>query len=592
MGGKQDFDQRLDRAKEWLGLGNLSRRQLLRFLGGAAGLVALDTYVTACTGQTAAPAAPTASAPTPVVATPAPVSAATQPAAPTAPATSQPVTGGVLTIGYDAEPDSLNAFTTTLFASTESGIHEGLLVTDDKMGYQPVLVESVPTLENGGVQLNPMRVTYKLQPNLKWSDGAPLTSDDIAFTWQAIANPNFKRGGFAFSDGYDLIDKIDTPDPVTAIITFKDNYAPYNGMFRALLPKHVLQGKDINTDPFNRMPISTGAMRVKDWASGQFSQMERNPSYHVQGRPYLDGLVMKFLGDTNTRINQLRTGEVQYINQVPWDRMDEIAQFPNVQLQSVVANSWEHFDFNFRNPLLQDLAVRQAIAMAIDKKSITDKVLQGRVPAADNFVSQLSWAYNPNVPKWEYNVDRARQTLEDAGWKVGQGGIREKGGNQLSFQCVTYAGDVLREQVQQVIQAQVREIGVELKAQNYPAATFFEQVNNGKFDIKIHRWIFPADPSFTTLFASNRMPPKGLNNMFWGNDEVTQVLTASDKEVDQAKRKDLLFHAQEIIARELPMIPLFYRPNVIATTTKLKGVRMNPTNDGDMWAIRDWYLEH
>jgi peptide/nickel transport system substrate-binding protein len=591
-----EFGRRLDRAAAWLGLRNLSRRQLLRFLGGTTGVVALDAYITACTAQPAA-TTPPATAPAPAATSapkpaPTPAAATTTTTSATAATTgSQPVTGGVLTIGYDAEPDSLNAFTTRLFASTESGIHEGLLVTDDKMMYQPVLVESVPTLDNGGVQLNPMRVTYRLLPNLKWSDGAPLTSDDIAFTWQAIVNPNFKRGGFGFSEGYDLIDKIDTPDPQTATLTFKANYAPYNAMFRALLPKHSLEGKDINTDPFNRKPIGAGSMRVKDWASGQFSQMERNPFYHVQGRPFLDGLVMKFLSDTNTRINQLRTGEVQYINQVPWDRMDEIAQFPNVQLQSVVANSWEHLDFNFKNPILQQLPVRQAIAMAIDKKSIADKVLQGRVPVADNFVSQLSWAYNPNVAKWDYNVDRARQTLEDAGWKVAQDGIREKDGQRLSFQCSTYSGDVLRERVQQVIQGQVREIGVELKTQNYPAATFFEQVNDGKYDIKIHRWIFPADPSYTTLYAADRMPPKGLNNMFWSNPEVTQVLGESDSEIDQSKRKGQLFRAQEIIAQELPIIPLFYRPNVIATTTRLKNVRMNPTNDGDMWAIRDWYLE-
>jgi peptide/nickel transport system substrate-binding protein len=582
MGADRDFETSLERAKEWLGLRRMSRRDLIRFVGGASGLAALNAYISACAPQPpATPAKP--------VPTAAPADKAAKPAAPSA--GGEPVRGGVLTIGYDAEPDSLNAYTTRLFASTESGIHEGLIVTDDTMAYQPNQAESVPTLENGGVQLNPMRVTYKLRPDLKWSDGQPLTSEDIRFTWQAIVNPDFKRGGFNFGEGYDLIEKVDTPDPRTAILTFKDNYAAYNGMFRALLPKHVLDGKDINTDPFNLKPISNGPMRVKEWVSGQHSQMERNPSYRVSSRPYLDGLIMKFLIDTNTRINQLRTGEVQYINQVPWDRMEEIATFPNVVLQSVVVNSWEHLDFNFRNPALQDVAVRQAIAMSIDKKSIAEKVLQGKVPVADNIVTPLSWAHNPNVQKWEYNVQKARQTLEDAGWKEGTGGVREKGGQRLSFECSTYAGDALREQVQQVIQAQVREIGVELRVQNYPPNTFFQQVNDGKFDIKIHRWISSAEPAFSSFFASDRMPPRGLNNVFWDNAEISKVLNDADREIDQTKRKELLFKAQEILARELPTIALFYRPNVIATTSKLKNVRMNPTNDGDMWAVADWYLE-
>jgi len=578
------FETSLERAKEFLGLRRMNRRDLIRFVGGTSGLAVLNVYISACTGQPPAAAAPTSAPPTSAAVPPTPA-VATQATA------GQPVTGGVLTIGYDAEPDSLNAYTTRLFASTESGIHEGLIVTNDKMEYVPNHAEAVPTLENGGVQLNPMRVTYELRPDLKWSDGQPLTSEDVKFTWQAIVNPNFKRGGFNFGEGYDLIEKVDTPDPRTAILTFKGNYAAYNGMFRALLPKHVLDGKDINTDPFNRVPVSNGPMRVKEWISGQYSQMERNPFYRVAGRPYLDGLTMKFLTATNTRINQLQTGEVQYINQVPWDRMEEIAQFPGVAIQSLVVNSWEHLDFNFRNPTLQDLAVRQAFAMGIDKKSIAEKVLQGKVPVADNVVTPLSWAHNPNVTKWEYNVEKARQTLENAGWKAGSGGVREKGGQRLSFDCVTYAGDALRERVQQVIQAQMREVGIELRIQNYPPNTFFEQVNDGKFDIKIHRWISSAEPGFASFFASDRMPPRGLNNVFWDNAEISKVFDEADREVDQNKRKELLFRAQDILARELPTIPLFYRPNVIATTAKLKNVRMNPTNDGDMWAVADWYLE-
>jgi peptide/nickel transport system substrate-binding protein len=316
MPADRDFETSLERAKEFLGLRRMNRRDLIRFVGGTSGLAALNVYISACTGQ------PPATQPKPTAggtsaAAPPAAAAPPKPAVATQATSGQPVTGGVLTIGYDAEPDSLNAYTTRLFASTESGIHEGLIVTNDKVEYVPNQVETVPTLDNGGVQLDPLRVTYKLRPDLKWSDGQPLTSEDVKFTWQAIVNPNFKRGGFNFSEGYDLIEKVDTPDPRTAILTFKANYAAYNGMLRALLPKHVLDGKDINTDPFNRVPISNGPMRVKEWISGQYSQMERNPFYRVSGRPYLDGLTMKFLTATNTRINQLQTGEVQYINQVP-----------------------------------------------------------------------------------------------------------------------------------------------------------------------------------------------------------------------------------------------------------------------------------
>src|SRR5262249_33513857 len=158
----------------------------------------------------------------------------------------------------------------------------------------------------------------------------------------------------------------------------------------------------------------------------------------------------------------------------------------------------------------------QAIAMGIDKQAIAGKVLQGKVPVADTFVPTASWAFNPNSTKWSYDVQKARQTLEDAGWKVG-GGVREKGGQRLSFECVTYAGDVLGGQVQQVIQAQLREIGVELRIQNSPPNVVIQQFADGKYDIKIPRFIFPAEPSYATIFAADRMPPKGVNTQFWDN---------------------------------------------------------------------------
>ena len=201
------------------------------------------------------------------------------------------------------------------------------------MNVVPLLAAEVPTPQNGGVRLRPdggMDVTWKLRPGVTWHDGTPFTSADVKFTVDAINGPNYNPES---TDGFDRISSVDTPDPLTAVVHYREIYAPYDIQFiRGTLPKHVLDGRDIDrAQDYNRNPLGTGPYRVAEWKAGEYILLERVPHYWRGGEyPHIRRLMFKFIANTNTRINQLKSGEVHVVALVPWDKYREIAGMPSI----------------------------------------------------------------------------------------------------------------------------------------------------------------------------------------------------------------------------------------------------------------------
>ena len=204
----------------------------------------------------------------------------------------------LLIVGYDREPDTMNRFATHILEDIESCVVEGLVTNDEQMNIVPLLAAEVPTLENGGVVLRNdggMDVTWKLRPGVSWHDGAPHTSADVKFTVDAINKGDWKPES---TDGFDRISSVDTPDSLTAVVHYKEVYAPYRLQFvRGTLPKHVLQGRDINTaNDYNRAPLGTGPYRVAEWKTGEYILLEARPNYWRGAEyPKIQHLLFRFL---------------------------------------------------------------------------------------------------------------------------------------------------------------------------------------------------------------------------------------------------------------------------------------------------------
>jgi peptide/nickel transport system substrate-binding protein len=505
-----------------------------------------------------------------------------------------PPSNDLLIVGYDREPDTLNRFSTHILEDIQTCVVEGLTTIDEQMRVVPLLAREVPTVENKGVVLRPdggMDVTWRLQPNVTWHDGVPFTSADVKFTVDAINSPGYNPES---TDGFDRIASVDTPDPLTAVVHYKEVYAPYDIQFvRGTLPKHVLEGRDIDrAQDYNRNPLGTGPYRVVEWKAGEHILLERVDHYwRSDSRPRIRQLLFKFVANTNTRINQLKSGEVHVVAQVPWDKYREIAGLRSIVVRKTPGNAYEHVTLNERQvPAFADVRVRRALIQALDRELYTKTILDGLAPVADGPVQPVSWAYTDQITRYRFDPARARALLDEAGWKVGGDGIRQRDGKRLAFTLITQAGYAIRENVAQAIERQLRDVGVDVTVELHDGTAISAIWFEGRFDAMLHWWQMPSDPEMTTFFASDRIPPAGRNINYYKNDELTKILYASDRTVDRTERTRLLQRAQRIIADEVPEIPLYNVVKLDAVPASLQNFKGNPTNAGIFWNVQEWEI--
>jgi peptide/nickel transport system substrate-binding protein len=506
-----------------------------------------------------------------------------------------PPSNDLLIIGYDREPDTLNRFSTHILEDIQTCVVEGLTTTDERMNVVPLLAAEVPSIENGGVRLRAdggMDVTWKLRPGVTWHDGTPLTSADVKFTVEAINSPDYNPES---TDGFDRIGSVDIPDPLTAIVHYKEIYAPYDIQFiRGMLPKHVLEGRDIDrAQDYNRSPLGTGPYRVTEWRAGEYILLERVPTYwRGSDVPRIRRLMFKFIANSTTRVNQLKSGEVHVVALVPWDKYREIEGLTSIVVHKTPGNAYEHVTLNERRfPAFADARVRRALIHALDRELYTRTILDGLAPVSHGPIQPISWAYTDRITRYPFDPARARALLDDAGWTVGPTGIRQRDGRPLAFTLITQAGYAVRENVAQAIERQLRDVGVDMRVELHDGTAISSVWFEGRFDAMLHWWQMPADPELTTFFASDRTPPAGRNINYFKDEALTELLYASDRTVDRERRRQLLQRAQMIVADAVPEIPLYSITRLDAVPATLRGFKGNPTNTGIFWNVHEWEIK-
>jgi peptide/nickel transport system substrate-binding protein len=503
----------------------------------------------------------------------------------------------LLIVGYDREPDTMNRFSTHILEDIQSCIIEGLTVTDEQMNVVPLLATEVPTLENGGVVVHPngtMDVTWKIRPGIRWHDGVPFTSADVKFTVEAINSPDYNPES---TDGFDRIERVDTPDSLTAVVRYREVYAPYALQFvRGALPKHILEGRDIDkAQDYNRNPLGTGPYRVVEWKTGEYVLLERVPRYwRGDSLPAIRRIVFRFIANTSTRMNQLRGGEVHVTALVPWDKYREMRDVPGLSIHRMPGNSYEHVTLNQRSvAAFRDVRVRRALTHAVDRELIVRTILDSLAPVIHGPIQAVSWAFTDDVRQYDFDPERARALLDSAGWRDSNGdGIRDRDGKPLSFTLITQAGFAVRENVSQALQRMWRDVGVDAQVRLIDGTSISGLWFEGKFDAMLHWWHMPADPELTLFFAADRTPPHGRNINYVSDDSLTRLLYASDRTVDQARRRELLVAAQQRIANLAVEIPLYNVTRLDAVPESLEGFTGNPTNAGIFWDVWRWKIRN
>lgn len=483
-----------------------------------------------------------------------------------------------------------------------------------------MLCTEIPSLANGDAKLEQqpdgaqgMAVTFHFKPGLRWGDGAPLGAADLAFTARVGRDPN---SGFANTHTWSIVRSADVVDPETAVLHYSEVTYQFDQLAE-LLPAHLEQpvfehaagpGDYMLHSVYNTSPTNPGLYNgpylVTDYDTGSRVVLGQNP--HWQGkRPAFDHLVVKTIGNTAALETNLLSGDVDMI---PGEgvglTLDQVLalqrQYPDRFRYAFKPNlTYAHIDLQLDNSILADLRVRQALLLGLDRQSMVDKLMGGRVPIANSFVSPLEPMYSADVPPYPYDPARARALLADAGWRPGDDGVlRNAVGERLSLEFSTSAGVRARELLQEVMQSEWRRIGIETVIRNEPARTLFgEALKHRTFKgLVMFSWASSIESTPRQILSSGQIPTAANN---WGGSDYTDFhdakmdadIDAMERELDPAKRRVLWAEMQRIYADKLPVLPLFFGSEAHVWPLWLKGIVPTGHNaPTTLWA-EEWFAE-
>ena len=503
----------------------------------------------------------------------------------------------ILRVAYTREIDVLNALTSQNLVDIQFSMVEGLVTTDERNRYIPVLAEEIPTRENGLVEVRPdgtVLMTWPLHEGVRWHDGEAFTAADVCFTWRFVTS----AGSQVYNrDQYLGITGCDTPDEHTVVFTWEGERAYYAGLFEAILPEHVLGDMTteeiVNYTPYNRGDalVGTGPFRFAEWRSGEYIRVVRNDDYwRGPEYPRIDEIVWSFVPDSNTRLNALKAGRHDF-GQIEPTQVAEVRDLVGYDVHLVSQNTFMHFDLSLNDDraraLFTDQSVRRALFHAIDRAAIADRLMQGTVTLAHSPLNPTGPYHNPDVPVLEFDPERARRMLDEAGWAPGPDGIRTKDGQRFAFVLLNRAGTTDRIAIAQVIQAQLRDVGVEVTFETLENAAWTQRWRSGQWETIVSAWFLPADPAITGLYACD-----GSNNMTGFCDpELDEVMRASDRTLDFDERKALLDSAQVLLAETARMLPIYYNVVPEVVSERIGNYRGSGTNFGSFWNLWEWTLD-
>lgn len=472
--------------------------------------------------------------------------------------------------------------------STSHGIaslvYNGLVKYDKDVNIVGDLAESWKISRGGLV------ITFHLRKGVKWHDGQPFTARDVLFTYELTIDPKTPT---AYAGDFLKVKKAEVLDDHTFRVTYDKPFAPALMSWGSnIMPKHLLEGKDITTSPLSRHPVGTGPYKFKEWVPGQKIVLISNPDY-FEGRPYIDGNIMRIIPDMATMFLELRANGIDRMNLTPlqYTRQTENNLFrKNFNKYRYLSFSYTYLGYNLKNPLFADKRVRQAIAYGVNKDEIIQGVLLGLGREATGPYKPGTWVYNSNVPTYPYNPGKARELLSDAGWKDTDGdGILDKDGQPFVFEIITNQGNEIRAKCAEIIQRRLGEIGIKVKIRVLEWAAFVNDfINKRRFDATILGWTVPLDPDIYDVWHSSKMGPKELNFISYKNDEVDALIEKGRETFDQGARKKYYNRIQEILAEEQPYLFLYVPDALPIIHARFRGVEPAPLGIGHNFI--KWYV--
>lgn len=484
-----------------------------------------------------------------------------------------------LAIAQIQEPRSLNPLFLDGYVAGEINalLYSFLTTYDLNGGTIPQAVQTVPTVANGGISRDGLTYTFHLRHDIRWQDGAPLTAQDVAFTFDAIMSP---RNNTLSRYGYDAVAWVRTPDRYTAVVHLKYRLSPFVTYFFGgnsnypILPAHVLaKYPNLNQVPFNSDPIGSGPYRLQEWSRGDHITVAANSAYYL-GAPAIKTITIHFIPDTQTIINELRTDEIDAYFFGDVSHMAELQAIPGHRLQTAQTTQFGTLLFNTASPMFRDVRMREAFAWAIDRRSLTDKITHGVYNPDTPMRSLFTWAFDPTAGNIPYDPARAAALLSSMGWHRGPDGIRVKNGKRLEVQLLYYVGSVFTTTLANVVVAYERAVGIGVSLKgltSYAITSPTGPLYRGDFQVSVFGEESQADPDARWILGCSQRAPYGFNFMRYCNPQVDALFESAAATQDVASRKRAYAVVQRKLLEDLPIDFLYQVVEVDVVPSDLRG---------------------
>ena len=467
-----------------------------------------------------------------------------------------------------------------------------LLDVDARGALVPSLAVEVPSVANGGVSRDGKFITYHLRRGVRWQDGAPFTSRDVRFTWQAIVDP---RNDVPSTHGYDMIAAIDTPDALTAVVRMRKAWAPavatlftYGTTPMEILPAHLLEGRGPLRDAaFNTHPVGTGPFELTSWTRGEGLTFAPNPRY-FRGAPAAPAIWAREVPDTNTDLIMLRGGQLDWSLLSPAQRL-ALGGSANLSIIYAPFAGFGAIAFNCRKAPFDDARMRRAIAMSIDRTRMSAGITRGQYPVTDSDQPPFSWAYDASARLPLFDPLAADEALDALGWRRGADGVRRNGsGAPLSLVFVTFPEGDTAVRTAEYAQEMLRDRGIEVEVKKISLAQFYLPKKegglllSGTYDMAYIAWRMGADPDDSSIVTCG-----GVANYAGYCDRTVDALESlALVGLTQRDRKALYSQVQHIIARDVPYDFLYAPRYGYAAQPSLHGLAPSPFSP--TWNAWQW----
>jgi peptide/nickel transport system substrate-binding protein len=502
----------------------------------------------------------------------------------------------VLRIADISDPDHLNPYLSEmdLVYDLSSLIYSYLVIADDRGRLIGDLATEVPSRANGGISADGLTYVYHLRHGVLWQDGVPFSARDVIASWRAVVDPH---NDTLFREGYDRVRSITAPDPYTVVVRLERRdpafvsqfFAPLQEGGKPILPAHILaRDRDFNHSSLDTDPIGTGPFRFVRWERGTEIDLARFDRY-FKGRPKLVRVELHIIPDDETIATEVRVHHVDLVVSPPGALYDEYATFPDVVTELRPWNAQEVLIINDRQPGLGDVAVRQAIAAAVDYDELVRKISHGVGEPARNTLPPTALGYVA-LPPHAHDPARANALLERAGWHRGSDGIRARNGVRLSYTLATIAGSTNLADIAVALQQDFLAVGIDLTIKSYPYDSIFAPtgpIDSGAYDMAIYSTTLQWDPDVHVYVGCDEWFPKGQNVYGFCDPHLDALERAGLATDDPSRRAAVYRAASAIMWREISYLPLYELRRPIVRSPDLRNFSTNPSAT-PWWNAWEW----